>query len=233
MTIKLTLDFEDLSTSLFEASESVYSSECALQVANEFSKLGNKLCVFVVTSTLKNDRYKEALSILIHAGCDIGSHTHSHLRLDFLTYQKQLYELEKSKDILESITNRTINKFRAPGFFVNTHTFCALQKAEFKENWSLIGKSKYVNESLKFDELRNVLVPNLFGVPIGGGYLRCVSITSEQLFKVFVRNYITYVHPWEFYDFNSSASYSKYPRKFKVGSGEKYFRLWQNVTESL
>lgn len=233
MTIRLTLDFEDLSTALFEPSDDVYSGHCALRVANEFSKLGNKLCVFVVTSTLKHDIYQEALSILLEAGCDIGSHTHSHMKMSTLTYQIQLYEIEKSKDILESFTNRTIEKFRAPGFFYNQDTLRALEKVKFKENWSMMKRNNSSNTSEHFELPRGVVVPSLMGVPVGGGYLRCISVVATPLFKFLVQNHVSYVHPWEFYNFNDIANENEYPNKFKIGSGEKYFKLWQDVTDTL
>jgi peptidoglycan/xylan/chitin deacetylase (PgdA/CDA1 family) len=233
MTIRLTLDFEDLSTSLFEPSDYVYSGHCALRVANEFSKLGNKLCVFVVTSTLTHDIYKEALSILIKAGCDIGSHTHSHMKMNTLEYQDQHYELEKSKDILESFANRTIEKFRAPGFFYNQDTLRALENVKFKENWSVTERNKSTNKGVNSEALRGVMVPTLMGVPVGGGYLRCTSVVSTQLFKALVQNNVSYVHPWEFYNFNNIVNESEYPKKFKIGSGEKYLKLWNDVTDTL
>lgn len=232
MSIKLTIDFEDLCTATFNDSCDFVTEDEALMTAKLFSKLGPEVMVFVVSSVLKSEKYKRALDKFIRKGCMIGSHTHTHRKLTDLCYEQQLYELQRSKDEIEVYANVEVNAFRAPGFFVNGDSLRALDAAKYKENWSF-RKSHIKNPDLHLNKCdrysKPISVPEIFNVPVGGGYLRLMSLISKRAFSTLISRNCVYFHPWEFANLRNIDSASGLPFKFFLGTGPSYYDKWSKI----
>jgi len=71
---------------------------------------------------------EEEIREMGEAGMVIGSHTHTHPRLDQLSAEDAELELKKSKDILEIVVNKPINIISYPYGSYNDETLVILQK---------------------------------------------------------------------------------------------------------
>ena len=74
----------------------------------------------------------EQLLQMEKAGMEIGSHTCSHPDLTTLSYQQQLDEMTKSKQILESIIHGKISSFAYPYGRYNTDSIEAAKDADYQ-----------------------------------------------------------------------------------------------------
>jgi peptidoglycan/xylan/chitin deacetylase (PgdA/CDA1 family) len=74
----------------------------------------------------------EQLLQMEKAGMEIGSHTCSHPDLTMLSYQQQLDEMTKSKQILESIIHGKISSFAYPYGRYNTDSIEAAKDADYQ-----------------------------------------------------------------------------------------------------
>ena len=232
--LKLTIDFEDISTSLFGSNALFLTGASVVEVSERLKFLGPNLMVFVVSSVLQDPDYRCALENLKQSGCQFGSHSVSHRKLTSLTYADQVIELRRSKEDLEDFLNRPITKFRAPGFYYNTDTLRALDVTNYKLNWSRIPGR--VDKSTQNWPSRNVnssvvemVVDSMMGVPIGGGYLRHIKKVSPKLAQYLLRTFCCYCHPWEFADLSKLKGDIDLPPKFFVETGPDLLNFYENA----
>jgi len=86
------------------------------------------------------DKFPEIVRMIIPYGHEVACHGLSHKHdeaFDVLSYDQQVYHLQKAKDILESISNQDVISFRAPALRTNHNTVKALHKAGFKYDSSV------------------------------------------------------------------------------------------------
>ena len=221
---KLTIDFEDISTSLFGGNASFLTAASVVEVSERLKFLGPNLMVFVVSSVLQDPDYRCALENLKGSGCQFGSHSVTHRKLTSLTYTDQVIELRRSKDDLEDFLDRPIPKFRAPGFYYNTDTLRALDATNYKFNWSRIpGRVDKSTQNWRFPDGSSSVVQmgvdSMMGVPVGGGYLRHIKKVAPKLAKYLLRTFCCYCHPWEFTDLSQLKGNIDLPPKFFVETG--------------
>lgn len=76
----------------------------------------------------------ESVRLVVSHGHEVGAHGYRHedeYMFDKLSFDSQVYYLQKSKDILESIINEEVISFRAPALRINQLTIKALEKTGF------------------------------------------------------------------------------------------------------
>lgn len=81
----------------------------------------------------------EAVELVLDHGHDIGCHgyDHSHKKtFDGMSFQEQVIELRKAKDVIEAISGR-IHDFRAPALRINESTIRALEETGFNTDSSI------------------------------------------------------------------------------------------------
>ncbi len=79
-----------------------------------------------------------------------GSHSNSHPHVNNLTYEKNVDEIEKSNEKLETIIGRKTNLYRAPyGEYNNTVIKAANDNKYFTIQWSLDILTTIYKENLK------------------------------------------------------------------------------------
>ena len=78
---------------------------------------------------------------------EFGSHSHSHIDLSFVNKSRLSYEIEKSVDIIESITNTKVSTFSFPFNKININAFPILERLGIK--YLLTGNQpNFVNSSI-------------------------------------------------------------------------------------
>ena len=89
--------------------------------------------IFCITSNLDGSYYlsKAAIKEMSNYGIDIESHTITHPKLDTLSYEHQLRELEGSKKILEDITGKKVTAIAYPFGNFNDNTIKAAKNAGY------------------------------------------------------------------------------------------------------
>jgi peptidoglycan/xylan/chitin deacetylase (PgdA/CDA1 family) len=104
--------------------------------------------IFIITSEIGNPNFlneKQILELLNSGLVKISSHSHSHLELNQIDKKSLKYELEKSKEIIESLTKTTTNSICYPlgKFSSQVIKECSLSNYEFQ--YSSLAGSYYDN----------------------------------------------------------------------------------------
>lgn len=99
----------------------------------------NILSTFYFTGEIV-ERYPEVVKRIIPFGHEVACHGYSHEvheAFDVLTYNEQIENLRKTKDMLENISGQEVISFRAPALRVNSNTPRALAETGFKTDSSI------------------------------------------------------------------------------------------------
>lgn len=166
------------------------------------------------------DKYPELLRRIDEEGHEVGVHGYNHDQIFRLTPGKFEKELYRAKSLIEDITGKQVNGFRAPAFSINQKTAWALPviaKAGFTYDSSIFpsrslrygwkGFSKNIcrlnlDGTMKLMEVP-LSVSRILGrdIPVGGGgYLRYFPLwwTRKALKEIMLeRPVIIYLHPYE------------------------------------
>lgn len=101
----------DIIVTIDDGAPSVH--EVAFPILNEFNV---SAIIFIDTAGIGNTRMgKEQIREMSAAGFDIQSHSHNHQNHYHLTDEEIIEEGHISKDILEEITGKPVNKYAFPG----------------------------------------------------------------------------------------------------------------------
>jgi len=95
-------------------------------------------CTFYFTGEIA-EIVPEAVDLVLDHGHDIGCHgyDHSHEKaFDVMSFQEQVAELRKAKDVIEAIAG-TVRDFRAPALRINESTIRALEETGFNTDSSI------------------------------------------------------------------------------------------------
>ena len=95
-------------------------------------------CTFYFTGEIA-EIVPEAVELVLDHGHDIGCHGYDHSyekAFDVMSFQEQVTELRKAKDVIETITS-TIHDFRAPALRINESTIRALEETGFNTDSSI------------------------------------------------------------------------------------------------
>ena len=93
-----------------------------IEIAKFLKNKNVKGYFFIVTDFIGKPNFLNANEIkeIFNMGHEIGSHSHTHPHpFHFLNYDEIIYEIKKSKTILESILQTPIKRFSVPGGEVN------------------------------------------------------------------------------------------------------------------
>jgi len=105
----------------------------------EFYKKYDITTTFFFTGTIAK-RFPKIVEMVNQYGHEVGSHGWTHepdLAFDTLDLKTQINHLKRSKELLESISNKRVISFRAPAGRVNSNTATALHKTGFKIDSSI------------------------------------------------------------------------------------------------
>lgn len=97
-------------------------------------EMNMKATIFCVGNSLDGSYYlsKDAIKEMSDYGIDIESHTVNHLHLDTLSYNDQVSELKRAKEILENITGKEVLSIAYPFGDYNDDTLRAVKDAGYK-----------------------------------------------------------------------------------------------------
>jgi len=176
---------------------------------------------FVVSSVA--ERYPEVVESFAAAGHEIASHTHSHKLLSSLSAADRREEVRRSKRVLERVTGRPVDGFRAPAFDRPDDLFDELADAGYAYD-SSVAPSRHIpgwyggdhdvhrpvpatnvraNAPAGVDELPVSVMPGV-RLPLTGAWLRFFGPRYTVYgMKQLARRGVTpvlYVHPWELVD---------------------------------
>jgi polysaccharide deacetylase family protein (PEP-CTERM system associated) len=167
------------------------------------------------------DHYPGLVREIDEDGHEIGSHSYWHRLVYHLSPQEFRDDLCRSRDVLQDITGKSVNAYRAPSFSITSQTLWALEtlaREGFKVDASVFPIyhhrcgipsapcHPYVHETESGSlwefpaSVARIAKANL---PIsGGGYFRLLPycLTSRLLRHVnyqFKQPFVFYVHPWE------------------------------------
>lgn len=196
-----------------------YSLLDGINVYREILKKHNVPSSFFVLGEIA-ESLSSILNEIIKEGHDIGSHGWNHIRPITMSVSDFYYDLERSKNIIEHIINRSIEGYRAPCFSLDRKRLNQVQKAGFSFDSSRIDFGSHpLYETLNMDSFE-LIMPNIFkkdeffefqvstnliygkNIPIsGGGYLRLLPwLISQRLIKSYLNQgelYTLYIHPFE------------------------------------
>lgn len=118
--------------------------------------LDMKATIFCITSNLDGSYYlsKDAIREMSNYGIDIESHTVNHAKLDSLTYDEQLKELQESKKNLEEITGKEVDSIAYPFGNFNDDSIKASKAAGYTLGFTTNrGLSDRADNPLKLDRI--------------------------------------------------------------------------------
>ena len=95
-----------------------------------------KITFFMVGDWI--DKYPEAAQEIYKAGHEIASHSDTHPHVNNLSYEKNIEEIEKSNDKIESITGKRTKIYRSPyGEYNDTVVKATTDKGYYQIQWNL------------------------------------------------------------------------------------------------
>lgn len=118
--------------------------------------LNMKATIFCVGNSLDGSYYlsHEAIKEMSDYGIDIESHTVNHVHLDTLSYDEQLLEMKKSKEILENITGKEVSSIAYPFGDYNTDTVKAAKQAGYSLGFTTnLGLSDRSDDIFELDRI--------------------------------------------------------------------------------
>ena|SRR5690625_1484807 len=168
-------------------------------------------------------KYKDILQDISERGHEIASHGYDHTILHKMSNNEFKYDIEKSKDIIENVINKTVIGYRAPCFSLDNDKLEILKNSAYLYDSSYIRFSNHplygeldLTEFKQVDDL--IYFHNNFyefelptkkiwgqNIPIsGGGYLRLFpNFLNKYFINSFLKrynNFFFYLHPFELTD---------------------------------
>lgn len=190
--------------------------------------------LFFVGETAK--KYPHILKQSLSLGHNIGSHSMSHINIQYLNEKTFRTSVEQSKKIIEDISGIQIHSYRSPFLDLNTSLFNPidiLYDVGYTIDSSII-QNTYTNPIITSNKLIRIPVTRLnlhkFSIPSGGGYLR---IFPQVLIKSLInkalqhnQKLVLYIHP---YDINPKhpkippICHKKYRRTYNLQKFHTFF----------
>lgn len=187
MRIALTFDIERDCPSLFKTTEGIERGlPRILSLLNEY----NITSTFFITGDVAKLFPKVVKQIA--EGHEVASHGYHHRRLDHIT-EREEFEIQRSKQLLESITKKEVVGFRAPRLLVCRELYPVLAKSGFRYDSSMtyFRPSHFVIDT-ELAEYRVLLPSALLRFP--GGLRLFETVCSLNTFPVL------FFHSWEAID---------------------------------
>jgi polysaccharide deacetylase family protein (PEP-CTERM system associated) len=154
-------------------------------------------------------------------GHEVASHGYNHELCTKLNENELLYDLQKSREKLESLINKPVVGYRAPSFAVTNQILKTIKKAGYLydssfNNFSMHGRyGKLDISSWKKRDFFFEVSDNFYEIPLsnlsigkkviplgGGGYFRLFPTAFfKEGMKIVLKKdnaFVFYAHPWEF-----------------------------------
>ena len=218
--IFLTIDFEDwkYDTSLYYgfSNENNINKKILYKtfynIENFLKKnLANDKITFFCTGVLAR-KFPEIIQEIDRSGHEIACHYYNHKVVTQDTIINFEYNLQKSKDVFENITNKTLKGFRAPKFSIyHSHReYIEIISKYFEYDSSLNLQSISDLKNLSCDGININFFPvyttnfffNLIKYKPGGTYMKMFpyKLLYRNIMQTFNKNEntILYLHPYEF-----------------------------------
>jgi len=185
-------------------------------ILDELAKRNIKATFFVLGWVA--EKAPHLIQKIAQFGHEIGTHGYSHTPIDLLTPDEFKADLQKSIEVIESITNTKVKGFRAPSFSVTKNTLWALDIIRDlgltydSSIFSTLHPDYGINNfPTQVTELKDIIeVPmkkgRFYGLKLpfcGGGYFRMLPyFIIKKSMKQTIKNesFVMYFHPWEFDD---------------------------------
>ena len=203
------------------------------RIFNLLANSNQKATFFIVGWIAK--KYPEIVKKIDECGYEIGSHTNMHQLLYEQKREEVQEDLQKSIDILESITGKKVKAFRAPGFSItekNKWVFEILAEngithdssifpagrahggfpSYFKAKPSIINLKGY---KLKEIPINTASILNKKWIYSGGGYFRLTPYNMIKYWSESSDYVMTYFHPRDFDPDQPMIKELSLSRKFK------------------
>jgi len=252
-TICLTFDIEDWfqSENLREKFPPDSWDDCEFRVEENTKKILKLLDKYEIKATFFilgwiAERLPKLVKEIYSKGHEIASHGYRHIMNSELTREEIFIDIQRSKNLLESIINDKIYGYRAPTFSITEDVIDALKKHEFKYDSSYhpfsknkrYGKIELEKDGYFYKKDKLLEIPlsvyknNFFELPMaGGGYFRLYPYYFfKKIVNLYLRNndfLIMYFHPWEFDPNQPKIKDIKFSYRFRhyVGLNSNYEKL--------
>jgi polysaccharide deacetylase family protein (PEP-CTERM system associated) len=199
---------------------------------------------FILSSTA--EKYPKLIKRI--AECyDIGSHSYNHDLINTLSVKNFSEDLRKSIDVIQQLTGKKINKYRAPGFSLPATEYMEqLIENEIEIDCSLTPANHfYGNKTTNLQipyriQLKNGIIKefpittfNVLGKNIGftgGGYFRFYPYSLIKQFTSKTSYLMAYIHLSDIEPNQEKIKELSFPLQFRrmvgIKSAEKKLRKW-------
>jgi polysaccharide deacetylase family protein (PEP-CTERM system associated) len=199
---------------------------------------------FILSSTA--EKYPKLIKRI--AECyDIGSHSYNHDLINTLSVQNFSDDLRKSIDVIQQLTGKKINKYRAPGFSLPATEYMEqLIENEIEIDCSLTPANHfYGNKTTNLQipyriQLKNGIIKefpittfNVLGKNIGftgGGYFRFYPYSLIKQFTSKTSYLMAYIHLSDIEPNQEKIKELSFPLQFRrmvgIKSAEKKLKKW-------
>lgn len=220
--IALTIDFEDFRADLkryLNLSDIYKVNEDALSYSYDLiskfciNKLNNKKLTFFCTGIIA-EKFPNIIKSISNDGHEIACHSFYHDRVNKMPIREFDYYSQKAKNILQDVSNQSVQGFRAPFFSItkNDKLHFKIIEKHFKYDSSLfINKDENVQDiklEIGLEKLNLLPVSSKsffnkrFNIKSGGTFFKVFPefITKKIIYEFIESNKfpIIYLHPYEF-----------------------------------
>jgi len=185
------------------------------------------------------EKYPDLVKYISDKGHDIGSHSYKHILIYKSSPDRFKYDVLKSIDLIESIINKKVVSFRAPGFSITNSSLWSLEilaEIGIKNDSSIFpakrghgGISKFnldqpflwviKNKFIKEYPI-NMMKYGFINIPFsGGGYFRILPYNILKYFTKKSKYMMTYFHPRDFDKNQPILTELSFTRKIKCYYG--------------
>ncbi len=164
------------------------------------------------------EKYPDIVRLISDLGHEIGTHSQNHILIYKSSPELFKEDLKKSIDIIQNITNKKVNTFRAPGFSIRKDTlwvFKILTEEGIEKDSSIFPASRghggiknfklahpfliKIGDKIIKEFPINVFNLGNFKIPFsGGGYFRAIPYPFITYFADKSNYLMSYFHPRDF-----------------------------------
>ena len=252
----ITVDFEDLyhcqSSYNFHHPFSQYEEQkriaSSASITLDLLHKQNVKATFFVVGEIA-ERYPEIIRLISDRGHHIGSHSYEHRLISTMGPEEFRKDLERSINVLETITNKRVNSYRAPAWSVgnrqNAWFWDVLRDCNIKYDSSIFPTKNFLFGEPNAPRFINERPRGIIEIPpstlrifrknipfSGGIYLRAQPLKT---IKWCIRNHnrkgmpiVMYFHPWEI-----DSNTEKVKELRNVGKYVPYLIMNYNIGKNL
>ncbi len=151
---------EDLNKTAAITFDCAWGADDIEQILSTLKQADVKATFFIVGQWA--EKYPEAVKMISEDGHDVGNHSYSHLRMGVLGNDRINNEIKQCNDILESLTQKKCDLFRAPyGDYNNSVLSEAKKQGCFTIQWNVdsLDWKPGISEENIMERIRSRIVP--------------------------------------------------------------------------